>query len=234
MSQLYFIHHSSYLWVGTDAMILWDYYGKGEVASLLAQYSEKRLYIMATHSHGDHYSPVLFSPQFAQHRGGVQYIFHRELEEVVAREEVVFLETEEEWTDGVVRVKALGSTDCGGSFYVEVHGLQLFHAGDLNNWHWNEEADEEYVELYEAQWQRELRRLTTSIEALDLLMFPTDLRLGRDYLKGLRELLAVVTVKYLAPMHLNGTLAPEELEALCRAHGITLLLPQTSVASVLV
>lgn len=214
-------------------MILWDYYGAGEVASLLAEHPDKQLYIMATHSHGDHFSPILFDTPFGNHRGGVKYIFHEELKEVIMREEVIYLSTEEDWADDKIKVKAFGSTDCGGSFYIEVEGLKLFHAGDLNNWHWNEEADKEYTELYEAHWERELRRLTASVVTLDLLMFPTDLRLGRDYLKGLRELLAYVKVDYLAPMHLNGVLDPKELKELCEQYSINLLLPQPTMARVL-
>lgn len=207
-------------------MILWDYYGEGDVASLLAEHPKHKLYIMATHSHGDHYSPCIFDAHFTSHTGGVEYIFHEELRESVRREGVIFLATEGEWSDEEVKIKAFGSTDCGGSFYVEVEGYRIFHAGDLNNWHWNEEAAEVYIQLYEADWQRELRRVSESIHALDLLMFPTDLRLGRDYLKGLRELLAVVEVKYLAPMHLNGKLDPAELQGLCDQHQANLLLPE--------
>lgn len=230
MSRLYFIHHSSYLWVGARVMILWDYYGEGEVTSLLHQHPDKVLYIMATHSHGDHFSPILFEAPFALHPGGVQYIFHKELQEIVTRKEVLFLDTEEEWNDGAIRVKAFGSTDCGGSFLVEVEGQKLFHAGDLNNWHWNEEASEEYIALYESEWQRELRRLTSTVHTLDLLMFPTDYRLGKDYLKGLSELLSLVEVTYLAPMHLNGLKSPNDIQLLCDLHRVTLLFPQPLVA----
>lgn len=230
MSQLYFIHHSSYLWIGARAIILWDYYGEGEVAPLLDKHSEKRLYIVASHSHGDHFAPIVFDAPFATHAGGVQYIFHEELSEVIVRDEALYLDTGETWADDLVEVKAFGSTDCGGSFYIEVEGLKLFHAGDLNNWHWNEEADEEYIEQYETHWQKELNRFASLVEKLDLLMFPTDLRLGHDYLKGLGELLIVIEVKYLAPMHLNGVLDPKELIELCDKHGITLLLPQPTTA----
>lgn len=233
MSRLYFIHHSSYLWVGDRSMILWDYYGRGEVASFLAEHPDKHLYIMVTHSHGDHYSPIIFDTPFVTHAGGVVYIFHEELKETINREEVHYLETGKDWGDNQIMVKAFGSTDCGGSFYVEIEDQKLFHAGDLNNWHWNQEADEEYIELYETHWQRELGRLTDSVRLLDLLMFPTDLRLGRDYLKGLRSLLAMTEVKYLAPMHLNGVLDPKELEELCDKYGIDLLLPQPQIARIL-
>lgn len=53
-------------------------------------------------------------------------------------------------------------------------------------------------------WQHEPSRLTAGVALLDLLMFPTDLRLGKDYPQRLCQLLEEVEIDYLAPMHLNG------------------------------
>lgn len=226
MSSLIFIHHSSYLWVGDESMILWDYYGVGSVLPLIQEHPHKRLYIMVTHSHHDHFSDIVLTKEYQGHLGGVTYIFHEELRDSVEEEGVHFVRTGGEWSDDRIKVKAYGSTDLGGSFYIEAEGLKLFHAGDLNNWHWNEEALEEYIQVYEEAWSRELSRLTHDIQALDLLMFATDLRLGHDYLKGLREVLSQVEIRWLAPMHLNGTLDPAELQALATEHDFTLLLPR--------
>ena len=44
-----------------------------------------------------------------------------------------------------VYVKAYGSTDIGISFLVKVDGLTIFHAGDLNWWHWKEDSLEEQL-----------------------------------------------------------------------------------------
>ena len=38
-----------------------------------------------------------------------------------------------------VKIKAFGSTDIGISFLVSVDGVDIFHAGDLNWWHWWDE-----------------------------------------------------------------------------------------------
>lgn len=224
-SRLFFIHHSCYLWEGNDAFLLFDYAGEGDVGSLLKESPNKPLYILATHSHSDHFSPSVFE-EFQQHYGGCKYIFHSELKGIVGNKaNTTFLNTGETYSDTFLKIKAFGSTDIGGSFFCEVQGLKMFHSGDLNNWHWNEEANDDYITQYENDWKRELRVLSKGIQYLDLLMFPTDLRLGRDYLKGLQELLAKITVKYLAPMHLNGVLDPKELEELAHKEHSVLLLP---------
>lgn len=229
-THLYFIHHSCYLWEGEEMFLLFDYAGAGDPHSLIAHAPNKPLYLLNTHSHHDHYTPQIFK-EFTEHPAGGHYLFHQELKSVVCeKEEITFLATGASYTTHNLYVKAYGSTDIGGSFYCEAEGQRIFHSGDLNNWHWNEEADQYHIDLYEAAWHRVLKRLTSDIQELDLLMFPTDLRLGKDYLKGLEELLAQVRVKYLAPMHINGKLQSSALQALAKAHHIELLIPTPNVA----
>lgn len=226
--QLYFIQHSSFLYVGEGCLLLFDYYGAGDVLSLLDRLPKYPLYIFCSHSHGDHYSPVVHT-LFKNYPEQVRYIFHQEVWESVPeeyRDDIRFLNTEEEITIDGLKVRALGSTDAGGSFYVEENGLRLFHAGDLNNWHWNEEASPYYIQLYEEAWQKELTLAQEHISGLELLMFPTDLRLGKDFLKGLEQFLGVIPTKYIVPMHLNGVLEDYRvIKKECQKHHTQLLIP---------
>lgn len=234
---LTFLGHSTYLIDTGTAYLLFDYYkdfeGAPSVSSLLTR-SDDPLYIFCTHSHGDHYSHKVFDLPTRGRR--VKYIFHTEVAAVVSQhhlEDVLFVDTAEAFVvDDRVSGRAYGSTDIGGSFYVEVKGvdahraLKLFHAGDLNNWHWNEEANTYYIGLYEGAYADELRLFSEYPIAPDLVMFPTDYRLGKDYLKGLEQFLDITPCRYLAPMHLNGTPREDDrLDALCARHGVTLLFP---------
>lgn len=209
LKKLYFIHHSTYLFRGEECWMLFDYYTKApKIIEYLKQNSDIPLYIFSTHSHGDHYNPDVFSV-FTRHQGGVHFIFHEELRDKVPTsyaDKVLFLDTGETSSTQHFRVKAYGSTDLGGSFLITLkEHYTLFHAGDLNNWHWNQEASTEYIRLYETQWVQELTRIVTDAPQIELLMFPTDLRLGPDYLKGLKQFIAKIPTKALAPMHLNGS-----------------------------
>lgn len=210
LKQLYFIHHSTYLFRGDECWMLFDYYTESaKITEYLKQDPDIPLYIFSTHSHGDHYNPNVFS-QFREHPGGVHFIFHEELRDKVPTsyaDKVLFLNTGEASSTEHFTVKAYGSTDLGGSFLITLKDhYTLFHAGDLNNWHWNQEASPEYIRQYEEQWAQELSRIVADAPLVDLLMFPTDLRLGPDYLKGLKQFIAKIPTKALAPMHLNGTL----------------------------
>ncbi|MEI3154718.1 MAG: hypothetical protein V8S95_06185 [Odoribacter sp.] len=44
-----------------------------------------------------------------------------------------------------MRIKAFGSTDIGISFLIDIDNIRIFHAGDLNNWHWEEESTPEEI-----------------------------------------------------------------------------------------
>ncbi|MDO4771845.1 MBL fold metallo-hydrolase [Porphyromonas sp.] len=236
--KLTFIGHSSYLIDTGDRYILFDYYRDSVDAPSLGEILPRPgdpLYIFCTHSHGDHFSRKVFDLPVGDRP--IRYIFHSEVADAVPKKQsaqVLFVDTEESFSvDKHICGRAYGSTDLGGSFYVEIKvpndrpSFTLFHAGDLNNWHWNEEANDYYINLYETAYREELERFGRHPIAPELLMFPTDYRLGKDYLKGLKQFLEIAPCRYLAPMHLNGKPkhAPE-LSALCDKYNIRLLFPE--------
>lgn len=235
---LTFVGHSTYLVDTGHAYLLFDYYKDFSlgcrVSDLLTRPSDP-LYIFCTHSHGDHYSDQVFALETSRRK--VYYLFHNEVESTVPiemRSKVQFVQTEEPFViDALVSGRAYGSTDLGGSIYVEIKSpktgkvWKVFHAGDLNNWHWNEEADEYHINLYERAYEVELKRFETFPISLDLAMFPTDYRLGRDYLKGLDQFLNRVKCRYIAPMHLNGEPRNDKaLRSLALKHSASLLYPE--------
>lgn len=225
-----FVQHSTFLLGCTYAYLLFDWYDTPsgvDLDSLLPQ-RELPIYIFCTHSHSDHYNPHVFELFPGRE---VYYLFHEELTDAVPSKylsRVIFLKTGQEYCSAF-RVRAYGSTDEGGSFYIEIPQAQgemfrIFYAGDLNYWHWNEEADDYHISLYTRDWQRELKRISADNPVVDLLFFPTDLRLGKDFLLGLEQFLDQVPVTNVVPMHLNGYLPDSaELEKTCSRHGARLL-----------
>ncbi len=63
-----FIHHSSFLIETEYVMLLFDYF-KGALPPLSR---DKTLYILCSHSHGDHYGKVIYS--FPDNHPDVRYI----------------------------------------------------------------------------------------------------------------------------------------------------------------
>lgn len=209
LKKLFFIHHSTYLFVDySRCWMLFDFYTHSEkVLHHLQSAPTLPLYIFCSHSHADHFSPEVFSA-FEAHEGEIHFIFHDEVRPKVPsiyRSKVEFLQTGETLSTPLLQVKAYGSTDLGGSFLITSNdGFTTFYAGDLNFWHWNQEASPKYIAQYQVMWETELERIQTDHPSVDLLMFPTDLRLGPDFLLGLRQFIEAIPTKMLAPMHLNG------------------------------
>jgi L-ascorbate metabolism protein UlaG (beta-lactamase superfamily) len=107
----------------------------------------------------------------------------------------------EEYKDDNIKIKAFGSTDAGGSFYIEHNDAKIFHAGDLNNWHWNEEVAKDESFVYENQYICELELLSEEVKEVDIAMFPLDPRLGKDFMRGGEQFIKRVKTHNLLPLH---------------------------------
>lgn len=205
--KLTYIYHSGFAIEGKDFTILIDYYKdtstdpkKGYVHSRLLQ-RPGRLYVLASHSHADHFNPEILT--WKEQRPDIQYIFADEIraQRKACYHDAVFLEKGEEWNDDLLKVQAFGSTDTGISFLLDVEMKRIFHAGDLNNWHWEEESTPEETQAYEHHFLEELDTLADFTSYADLAMFPVDPRLDKDYCRGARQFIDKIKTGWFVPMH---------------------------------
>jgi L-ascorbate metabolism protein UlaG (beta-lactamase superfamily) len=158
----------------------------------------KPLYLLASHGHGDHFDPNIFSFEGAQ----TKWILSADIRgRVPQRADIIFLAKGDVYRDENVTIKAYGSTDEGISFYIEAGGRKIFHAGDLNNWHWNEEETPKVAAKNERDFLNELALIAREVPALDAAMFPVDPRLGKDYTRGAEQFLDSVKTGLFIPMH---------------------------------
>jgi L-ascorbate metabolism protein UlaG (beta-lactamase superfamily) len=232
--KLTYVYHSCYvLQLGTFALIF-DYYkdsgasfAKGMVHDELLCRPEV-LYVLASHSHPDHFNPEVL--EWKRRKENIRYIFSSDILHTgkAGIDDALYLKKGDRYEDARIRVEAFGSTDVGISFLVEIDGKRIFHAGDLNNWHWADESTDDEVREAEAAWQDELGYLARSVDKIDLALFPVDPRLGRYYMLGAEQFLSRIPITKLAPMHFGeaydkaNALAPFAL-----ANGCRLLEPQT-------
>lgn len=98
-------------------------------------------------------------------------------------------------------VTMFGSTDEGGSFLVDTGMHRIFHAGDLNWWHWSGDTPENIAEAKELK-EKEFAPLTGL--SVDIMMFPVDARLEAAREWGALEVLGLMNTKLFIPMHANG------------------------------
>jgi L-ascorbate metabolism protein UlaG (beta-lactamase superfamily) len=157
--------------------------------------------VLASHRHPDHFNPEIL--QWKTQRPDIRYVLSRDIMERVKEDvpDAVWLEKGDTWQQGDVCIRAFGSTDLGISFLVDAEGRRIFHAGDLNNWHWSEESTPGEVAESERRFLEEVDCLKQEAGSVDLAMFPVDARLGRDYMRGAEQFVERIRVKLFSPMH---------------------------------
>lgn len=155
---------------------------------------DKKVLIFVSHSHCDHFSKEIFTFE----KPNVEYIFDAG---VAAGNEAPnihrFLPYESHYI-GDVMIKTYGSTDEGLSFFIEVDGMKIFHAGDLNWWHWSGESEEERA--YAKQFFEKEMSLIEEM-AMDVAFFPVDPRLEEAYYYGGEYFIRRIHPKVFIPMH---------------------------------
>lgn len=208
---LTYIFHSAFSLECENCTLIFDFwkdvetpaYNKGFVQQHILE-RKKPLYVFASHSHKDHFNPEIL--EWKKQRPEITYIFGKDIleENLALREDALFLEKGEGFNNSLLSVKAFGSTDSGVSFLVFLEGKKIFHAGDLNNWHWSDESSIEESKEAELGYLKELADLKKEVSAIDLVMFPVDNRMGTDYDRGAKQFLDAISVKTFAPMHFGN------------------------------
>lgn len=105
-------------------------------------------------------------------------------------------------TYGEAKVTAFSSTDLGVSFYVEINGLYIFHAGDLNLWHWREESTLRQITQAENYFYEAVKPIAA--RPIDVCMFPVDPRMGGMYEAGANHFIMTCKPHVFIPMHWQG------------------------------
>ncbi len=204
MIKLTYIFHSCFMLETEQCVLIFDYWKdspEGDVKKML-EHTGKRVYFMASHFHEDHFNPEIIAMNVPN--GDKRIILSRDIIRRHRAKETdadVVMRKGDVYNDEYIKIKAFGSTDAGVSFMLETDGKKIFHAGDLNNWHWEDESTPQEVKKMEGDFKAVLRDIKAEYPAIDLAMFPVDPRLGTDFARGARQWLQTIKTTYLAPMH---------------------------------
>ena len=108
------------------------------------------------------------------------------------------MEPHEQKTVGAWTVETLDSTDEGVAFLVTGEGASLFHAGDLNDWVWEGEPEEENRAIT-AKWRQEIARIEG--RHFDLAFVVLDPRQEEDFWRGMDWFMRHTRTDKVYPMH---------------------------------
>lgn len=168
---------------------------QGHVDRALLEKYESVIFFVS-HAHDDHYNEAIFS--FAD-LPKVRYVLGFPAPQ---GHEACSMRKGDDLSLFGVDITAYGSTDEGVSFLVRAGGWTLFHAGDLNFWHWREESTFKEIAQAEEAFHAEVAPLIG--KEIDFAMFPLDPRMGEMYDAGAQYFLMEVRPKVMIPMHWWG------------------------------
>ena len=182
-----------------DIGLLFDASEHGQDERILPQKEAlaafRKLYVFVSHRHDDHFSESIY-PLCGEN---AVYIVGFD---VPQPHRGVRMNPGETQGFGPVTVKAFGSTDEGVSFLVTAAGVNIFHAGDLNLWHWRDESSVAEIEAAEKAFYACVSPIPKG--EIDVAFFPVDPRQGSMYDAGAGYFIMDVKPRIFIPMHFQG------------------------------
>lgn len=199
--EITYIYHSGFLVETANCYYLFDYY-KGDLPKLNPK---KPILVFASHNHQDHYNPLVF--ELLQTQGMLQIVAFL-AKDIPAKKypaniTCIKASAHQTYEPGYgTTVHTLLSTDAGVAYLVTCPEAILYHAGDLNDWVWEGEPEQENRQMT-GSYRHEINLLPGLLNGkpLDIAFIPLDPRQEKDYANGLLYFLKKVTVKKVAPMH---------------------------------
>lgn len=215
MLRVTYLSHSGFYLETEHADFLFDYY-KGKLPE---PKKSRPMYVFVSHVHFDHFRKEIFSlrdmmpeglqagetasgKRLAENGYTLTYILSSDVKSSCGLEaeeaNVYFMKPNEERKFDGCKVLTLRSTDEGVAFLIQYDGKTIYHAGDLNWWHWEEEGPEFNTQM-RRNYQREINRLSGM--KIDIAFVPVDPRLGEQYFWGLDCFMKRTDTKMVFPMH---------------------------------
>ncbi|KAI4448068.1 hypothetical protein C823_002587 [Eubacterium plexicaudatum ASF492] len=209
-----FLHHSSFLVELEHTILLFDYFAGDRVngfcftGAIPPLDSEKDFYVFASHKHQDHFD--MDNLKLAEQYKNVRFVFSKDCkmtrnflkkhgypQEIT--EKITYTAPEKTYEIGTMKVRTLTSTDEGVAFCVQAEGKHIYHAGDLNWWHWEGVGDLINGRM-ERSFKREMRKIEN--EHFDLAFVLLDPRQENDAWKGFGYFMRHIDADHVFPMHM--------------------------------
>ena len=217
-----YLGHSGFLVQTASAHYLFDYI-RGELPPFS---DDLPLYVFASHFHGDHFDPRIFTSELQSRVA--RYILGNDIRQNHMKsckpflDQISFVQAGKTITPEPAvpmssasaeqitmadfakprpfapEILCLESNDSGVAFVVKDPEGAIYHAGDLNWWHWEGEPDSDN-EFMATSYCHEINKLKDIPIAVAFV--PLDPRLEDAFGYGLEYFLKTVTCPHVFPMH---------------------------------
>lgn len=196
-----YIHHSCFLVETKNCYYLFDYF-KGDLPILER---EKPILVLASHRHYDHYQRKIFSILKEMGMQEIYAVLSHDIPARVFPKDIPCITVSPcqsyELPQGQ-HLSTYRSTDEGVAFLLEDDEERFYHAGDLNDWVWEEET-EEYNRQMTGNYRKQIQLLSEDLHGRSLTsaFVVLDPRQGADYASGILYFLAHIPADCVYPMH---------------------------------
>lgn len=199
-----YVYHSCYVVEFEKEVLVFDYF-MGRMPEIDRN---KKVYFFASHKHQDHFDLCIF--KFADKYPNITYILSNDIrvsERYLEQNgyskdimnKIIFIGKREEKKIDDLKVETLKSNDIGVAFVVTVAGKCIYHAGDLNWWSWEGDAESRNANL-EFKYTMEIDRLKN--RKIDVAFVPLDSRLNTAFYKGIDYFATTTSAELIFPMHM--------------------------------
>lgn len=175
-----YINHSGFLVETENCYYVFDYY-KGEMPRLD---KSKEAIVFCSHFHQDHFNPKIFKILDDM---GVNYqaVLAKDIgkKKYPAGVKVTTAYHDQTYIlDNGTQVSTLLSTDSGVAFIVKTSDGLIYHAGDLNDWHWEGESEDDNRHMA-SMYRAEIDKIKGA--HFDAAFVPLDPRQEEHYADGM-------------------------------------------------
>lgn len=201
MYSVTYLYHSGFLIETQNYYLIFDYYTQSGKYDFIQpqELNNKKVIVFASHFHQDHFDKTIF--EWERELPQIQYVLSNDISKTKKQENILIVSPNKEYQLEDVSIKTFLSNDSGVAFLITADGINIYHAGDLNWWHWNGESDTFNKEIA-LSYKKEIDQMENI--TIDIAFVPVDLRLEENYLLGIDYLMKKANVIHVFPMHLWG------------------------------
>lgn len=183
-----YIYHSGFLIELEHHILIFDYFDK----ELPLYDTSKSIYCFVSHRHADHFNKDIF-----QLFKNATFILSNDTR-IKPDHNIHIVKKNQTYQIDNITITTLRSTDAGVAFIVECENKIIYHAGDLNWWHWRN-RDKQFNDNQSYNYKKEMIKLSNF--NIDIAMCTFDTDQGEDAYLGINELIKHTTIKTIFPMH---------------------------------